>query len=278
MNANSKLIIKIFLINSLIFTLNFSLYSQYEWEPLIPKQYIINNPNNLLIIGDDRSGSTKRIDKLTLNDYKEIFTTIENNGGGFVYIFLIGNPMPESYTPLYVQIKPKSINIDKPAICSKYKIIACLEKVTKINKEINKNNELIINDNRTKINQILSEIDRKIIQYEYGSGKDLTNLDDVIDRINKKLNDITCNNPDINTSIALISDGWNEPKTDGITPLKKVLDLSNKNSKCIFIGWENDAYLKDNYINSKYRWFVSKTEFLQNLQDLILKNYKEDNY
>ncbi len=58
----------------------------------------------LLVIGDDRSGSTGDIRKLEQTDYENLLQIIGEKGGGTVAVLLIGNPMPQSRQPYFLNL------------------------------------------------------------------------------------------------------------------------------------------------------------------------------
>ena len=50
----------------------------------------------MIILGDDRSGSSQSIQKLNKEDYQNIINVINENGNGYFTSTIIGNPAPNS--------------------------------------------------------------------------------------------------------------------------------------------------------------------------------------
>jgi len=232
-------IINVSILGSILYIPKMSI-GQEEWEKLIPNNIFDTIPKQLVIIGNDRSGSNIRIKKLSLEDYGRLFSRLSENGGAYVQILLIGNPKPLSYSPITLLIKCKLHHIIPPPDCKENKILSCLLKVKNINDNIDKYNIRAENHNRRELSAKLSLIKSNIIEYSSLNNYDLTDLDDVLKRINITLLDAK---KDVYSkeSIILITDGWNEPKRNGRKPLEIKIDNSDPNIRFILVGWENET-------------------------------------
>lgn len=187
----------------------------------------------LLIIGDDRSGSTNDIRKLDAKEYKTLISAIAKKGGGTVAVCLIGNPLPQSKEPFILELDPlekitpydpKSTDLtltQKGAIKAKNdKIIAGNKKIlTAIDGKIN--------------NFITGSIAPNIIGYK-PSGQDHTDLDDALRRINTMVNESRFNNYQ-KIIIAIFSDGKNQPQAPVIPITSKII---KGNATVYLVGWE----------------------------------------
>lgn len=187
----------------------------------------------LLIIGDDRSGSTNDIRKLTIDDYKVLGSSINNKGGGTLAVCLIGNPQPQSREPYILTLN----QLENPApFDSKDTHLTLTEKsALKIqNDKIAEENNAKINLNENLINDYISNtIDPKIIHYK-PSGIDHTDLDDAIQRINTLVNEPQYKDYQ-QIIVVLVSDGKNQP---GITEQTIIKELIHPKAMVYLIGWE----------------------------------------
>jgi hypothetical protein len=187
----------------------------------------------LLVIGDDRSGSTSDIRKLTKEDYRMLFETIGSKGGGAVAVCLIGNPSPQKREPYSLSLKTlNNIQYYDP----KDPGLTLTEKgnLKAQNENTRKLNEGKLNAQRNEINSFITkELESNVIKY-IPSGPDDTDLDDAIDRINTLIHEPLYTEFD-KIIIALISDGKNEPHSR-ITPIKS--KLSAPNAELFLVGWE----------------------------------------
>jgi hypothetical protein len=192
-----------------------------------------NHYKTLLIIGDDRSGSTSDIRKLTAEEYQMLFESVAKNGGGAVAVCLIGNPLPQSREPFILPLASLENPIpynpkDTRLTLSQKKVIR------KKNAAIAENNQQKLNQNKTAIGDFLAkEINPKVVEYR-PSGKDYTDINDALRRIN-----ILCNEPQYRDYdkivVALLSDGKNQPRDNRVEPI--VEQLNNTRIQLLLVGW-----------------------------------------
>lgn len=187
----------------------------------------------LLVIGDDRSGSTSDIRKLTEDNYRSLISAVGEKGGGTVAICLIGNPKPQSREPYILELTslenltyydPKDPNLtlsQKGAIKAK-------------NDKIISENQRIVATMSNKIDKFInSYIKPNLIDY-HPSGPDQTDLDDAISRINTIINESHYQSYD-KIIVALLSDGVNQPSA-GIKTISQ--SLKNTMADLYLVGWQ----------------------------------------
>lgn len=217
----------------------------------------------LLVIGDDRSGSTSDIRKLTADDYQTLISAIGQKGGGTVAVCLIGNPTPQSREPYLISLS--SLENIKP-FDPKSQELTLTEKghLKKINEDAARANKVILDKQQTEILDFIENtIKPNIIDYA-PSGKDNTDLNDAISRISTLINEPQYKDYD-KIIVALISDGKNEPaskeKTIGAT-------LSGRTSDIYLVGWETDINC---FTGQPISQMSSKDGFIENIKNLKTK-------
>lgn len=206
--------------------------NQEEQKTQPEKQY----KKTLLVIGDDRSGSTFGIRKLTAEDYKMLLTEISKQGGGTVAVALIGNPEPQSWEPFILKIPELS---DTTWFDTEDRDITMTERtqILNSNKKIIQENENKLISAQNLINQFVDSIIMpKVINYK-PNGPDMTNLDESIKRINILLRTPIFSDYD-KIIIAIFSDGKNQP-------LNKEKPISNTiespDALVYLIGWNENT-------------------------------------
>jgi hypothetical protein len=215
----------------------------------------------LLVIGDDRSGSTSDIRKLTSEDYRLLAETIGTKGGGTIAVCLIGNPHPQSREPFFLSmksldnIKPYNPKDTKLTLTEKTQLKLTNEKITK------SNNEILAGQSDAIRNFLYSSIEPNVINYK-SPGSDHTDLDDAILRINTMVNEPQYKQYD-KIIVALISDGKNQPDKK-IQPIQS--KITNKKAEVYLIGWKSAV---DCFNGLTQYQLSSKDAFIE-----IIKNLK----
>ncbi len=188
---------------------------------------------SLLIIAEDRSGSTSNHRKLTAQDYKKLVTQFQEKSNGQVAIRVIGNPAPSEREFFTLQIEPQKpfLEIPKDALMSKKgKIRKDNEKIVIENKDITAKNK------RAASNFIASKIVQHVLNYKPYKGKDLTNIKNALHHIETKLKEPTFKTYD-KIQILIISDGKHDA-----TKLKESLQFKPTSNVDLFlIGWQDQS-------------------------------------
>ncbi len=201
----------------------------------------------LLVIGDDRSGSTTDIRKLTTGEYKDIFNTISQKGGGTVAVCLIGNPLDQSREPYILQLNPLQNTMPFDPRDTKLTLTE-KSKIKLNNDKIIADNKKALEANTSKIDQFISTIvNPNIINYK-PSGVDRTDLDDALGRINTLIHEPGYQNYD-QITVVLLSDGVNEPSNAKVDIKSRI---SHPNAHVCLVGWQTtvncfDVNKTDNY-------------------------------
>lgn len=215
----------------------------------------------LLVIGDDRSGSTGDIRKLTFEDYQLLAENIGAKGGGALGICLIGNPHPQSREPYVLslahleKLTPYNPRDTKLTLTEKSRIKIFNEKVLKANHDILVSQPEMI---RSFLN---TKITPNILNYK-PTGTDNTDIDDALKRINTLVNEPLYKNFD-RIIVALVCDGKNQP---GKHLVPVTAQLNHPKIELFLIGWDSSA---DCFKNAKYSMLSSKDALIE-----IIKNLK----
>jgi len=187
----------------------------------------------LVVIGDDRSGSTSEIRKFTKEDYIEIISCITKKGGGMVATCLIGNPKPESKEPYIFFAEPLENIILYDPNDHNLTLSERGAMKTKNDKIIASNKLKLIESEQMIKNFIDQTIVPNVLNYQ-SSGKDYTDLDDALTRINTIINGKQYKEFD-EIIVVIASDGVNEP---GIKKSPILSKISNANAQVYLIGWK----------------------------------------
>lgn len=185
--------------------------------------------SSLLIIAEDRSGSTGNIRKMTVDDYSKIFHSFAEKHSGIVAVRVIGNPKPEDNAFYRLEIKPFSpiLPNDEDATLDEKAMI------TSKNKLISKENEALTLANQKAITDFLeSVITPKIIEYR-PSNKDISNIEDALEHIQTLIDEPSVHQYS-EKELIIISDGMHDANK-----LKGKLALNNSEIKTYVIGWKD---------------------------------------
>jgi len=186
----------------------------------------------LLVIGDDRSGSTSDIRKLKEEDYQALFTAVSEKGGGTVAVCLIGNPHSQNKEPylLKLELLQNTVPYDPR---DTHLTLTEKSRVKLKNDKINESNKKALEDNQEKINQYISTVIKNTIIAYKPNGVDHTDLDDAIFRLNTLIHEPGYKDYN-NIVVVMLSDGKNQP-VKAVKPITAI--LSHLGAKVYLVGW-----------------------------------------
>ena len=183
----------------------------------------------LLIIAEDRSGSTTDHRKLTAQDYKKIITQFQEKANGQVAVRVIGNPSPEEREFFTLAITPQKPYIEIPSDAK----MSTKGKLRKDNEKIALENEQIIANNKRSIsNFIASKVNQHVLNYKPYKNRDLTNIKDALHHIETKIKEPTFKSY-YKVQVLIISDG----KHDATKLKEKIQFQPTQNLDLFLIGW-----------------------------------------
>ena len=188
---------------------------------------------SLLIIAEDRSGSTQDHRKLSEENYSKLLRQFTKNKFGQIAIRIIGNPPPAEREFFILRIDPLKKYKPVPPKSAKMSVRAA---VISQNKKIKKENKEIIAKNDHKITNFIKEIIQpKIIQYKPYRNKDITDIKDALEHLQIKTSESLFSSYD-NIDVLLISDGKHDA-----SKLKSPLNFEPKNPVNLYlIGWNEN--------------------------------------
>jgi len=215
----------------------------------------------MIILGDDRSGSSESIQKLNKEDYKTIVDVINQNGNGYFTSTIIGNPAPNSKE--IFRLKVSALKPYKNILTSEHPTLSEQAKQKKYNDKIKAKNEKIKKKNESKLNSFLSKtVQNSIVNYKPYKGKDITNIDLAFGHINKLLKEPNVDDYD-KIMVVLFTDGVNEPRRSGkIEKIKTTLALPD-NAELFLIGWKDTSIFEGLELNE----FEGKEGFFSYIED-----------
>jgi len=215
----------------------------------------------MIILGDDRSGSSQSIQKLNKEDYAAVIDIINQNGNGYFTSTIIGNPAPNT-TEIF-RVKVSALKPYENILTSENPTLTEQSKQKKYNEKIKAKNEKIKAKNKSRIKTFLSKtLESSILGYKPYKGKDITNIDLAFEHINKLLKEPNIDDYD-KIIVALFTDGVNEPKRSGkIEDIKNKLQLSD-NAELYLVGWKDTSIFEGIEINQ----FEGKEGFFSYLED-----------
>ncbi|WP_348713235.1 hypothetical protein [Tenacibaculum sp. 190524A05c] len=215
----------------------------------------------MIVLGDDRSGSSESIQKLNKEDYKAIVDVINQNGSGYFTSTIIGNPAPNSKE--IFRLKVSALKPYKNILTSEHPTLSEQAKQKKYNDKIKAKNEKIKKKNASKLNSFLSKtVETSILGYKPNKGKDITNIDLAFEHINKLLKEPNVEDYD-KVMVVLFTDGVNEPRRSGkIEEIKTKLALPD-NAELFLIGWKNTSIFE----GIEFSEFEGKEGFFSFMED-----------
>ena len=193
----------------------------------------IKQCKSLLIVAEDRSGSTHDHRKLTADDYSKLIHQFVKENYGQVAVRVIGNPAPAEREFFILRIDPLKKYKPVPPISAKMSVRAA---VISDNKKINIENKQIMEENNNKIANFIEEIIKpKIIQYKPYHNKDITDVKDALQHLQIKTSESLFRSYD-NIDVLLISDGKHDA-----SKLQTPVYFEPENPVNLYlIGWEED--------------------------------------
>ena len=211
----------------------------------------------LLIIADDRSGSTAVNRKLSKDNYEAILNKFATYHSGVIAVRVIGNPKNDNleFHRLTIKTKLKSLRkIDKlddalfksqPTLTEKAKY---LKNYNKNYDKINAYNNIINESNKTKMDAFLNKIDDQIIKYKT-AGKDITDINDAFSHIHKIATESSFKSYK-HVYIFILSDGVHDANTNKVKAFPYI-----ENAQIYLVGWKDltvfSSYTKDNNLFEK---------------------------
>jgi len=215
----------------------------------------------MIILGDDRSGSSQSIKKLDKEDYKAVIDIINENGNGYFASTILGNPAPSSKE--IFRLKVSALKPYENILTSDNPTLTEQAKQKKHNEKIKAKNDKIKKKNESRLSTFLSKtLETSILGYKPYKGNDITNIDLAFDHINKLLKEPNIEDYD-KIIVALFTDGVNEPKRNGkIEKIKNMLQLTD-NAELYLVGWKDTSVFSGIDINQ----FEGKEGFFSYLED-----------
>jgi hypothetical protein len=218
----------------------------------------------LLVIGDDRSGSTSDIRKLTADDYRILIEAIGAKGGGSVAVCLIGNPKPQSREPYFLplgtleKVTVYDVKSNALTLTQRGQLKIANDKIIARNQEILRGEAKIITD------FLNSKIMTNVIAYVAPAGRDQTDINDAVGRINTLVHEPQYETYD-KIIVAMLSDGKNEPTGNKVIPIAN--KIQHPLGEFYLIGWETATSC---FVGRKVNNMSSKDAFIE-----IIKNLKK---
>lgn len=228
------------LITTLLFFSLFSCDTKKE-KTLVNKEKTEENQNinhhqikkceALLIIAEDRSGSSHDHRKMIAEDYSAIFKEFNRKFSGQIAVRIIGNPLPEEREFFMLNVLPEknTLPIDESAKMS------IKGKIIKENEKILAENNQILDQNNKNIEAFVKEkITKHILNYKPYQNKDLTNIEDALHHVSLKVNEPTFSDYS-KIFVLIVSDGIHDA-----TKLKKPLSFETQHPIQLFlVGWKD---------------------------------------
>lgn len=215
----------------------------------------------MIVLGDDRSGSSQSIQKLNKEDYTSIINVINENGSGYFTSTILGNPAPNSKEIFRLKVSPLKqyesiLTSDNPTLTEQAKQKKHTEKIKAKNTKIKKKNA-------SRLNKFLSStLQNSILGYTPYKGRDITNIDLAFDHINKLLKEPNVEDYD-KVIVVLFTDGVNEPVKSGkITKIKNMLQLTD-NAELFLVGWKDTSVFE----GIEFSQFEGKEGFFSYMED-----------
>ena len=231
-----------------------------SWKNEINNLKISPINGNILIIGDDKSGSTKNQRQLSAEEYRTIIDEYSKKYSGVIAVRVIGNPASQNLEFFRFKPKPTYIVPDLNTIAKKYNLTLTNRAWAKKEIEkITKKNDSISNSNSKGINQFIINITNSILNYK-PNGKDVTDINDFLDHLNVLINEPQYKGKKID--IILQSDGVHDANKKTVTPLKFEMPV-----RLYLIGWKNKEVFQGDKL--KINYFESKDGLLESLSDIL---------
>lgn len=239
---------------------NISAQEDDSWKKEISNPKLNSVSGNILIIGDDRSGSTKNQRQLSEEEYKSIIENYINKYSGVVAVRVIGNPAAQNLEFFRYKPKPTYIVPDLNSIAKKYNLTLTNRALAKKDIDaLKKKNDSIANLNSKGINQFIVSINNSILNYK-PNGKDLTDINDFLDHLNVLINEPQYKGKKID--IILQSDGVHDANKKPVTTIKFEMPV-----RLFLIGWKNKTIFQGSKLITNY--YESKEGLLESITEIL---------
>ena len=252
---------KHFLLTGLLFLFIFSCVDSPSKAHTVAAEEEIPDCKIMIILGDDRSGSSESIQKLNKEDYESIINVITENGNGYFASTIIGNPAPNSKE--IFRVKVSKLKPYKNILTSDNPTLTEQGKQKKANEKVKLKNDKIKKKNASRVNTFLSKtLQQNILGYKPYKGNDITNINLAFEHINKLLKEPNTDDYD-KIMVVLFTDGVNEPKRSGrIENITNQLALTD-NAELFLVGWKDTSVFDGMDINE----FEGKEGFFSYVED-----------
>lgn len=184
----------------------------------------------LLVIAEDRSGSTADQRKLTEEAYRRVFQAFAQKASGVVAVRVIGNLAPEdrNFYRLTVDAPFDLLPVPEDATLSDKGLIRCQ------NKRIAAMNDSLAAAAQGRIGEFMETVNEKIIGYKPYQGRDATDVVDGLKHINTLVGEDTFSSFS-KVIVLLVSDGVHSSSKE---PLTAVFQPSRP-VELFLIGWKD---------------------------------------
>jgi len=238
---------------------NIDLYTTEKVEDL-PLQ-ADKESSSLLVIADDRSGSTSANRKLTKEEYIEIISSFSKSHSGTVAVRVIGNPVSDNLEFHRILISPFYFLMpEKPDLKNKKMTLTRAEYYKKKREKIKEKNYEISIKNKNSIEEFINTVEESVINYKK-AGKDLTDVNDALKHITEITNEKSFEGVN-KIYVIILSDGIHDATKEKV----KLFESSNSISLHL-IGWKDKSVFSS---LSDVNIYESKEGFL-NALDVIFK-------
>lgn len=224
----------------------------------------------LLIIADDRSGSTAVNRKLSKDNYEAILNKFATYHSGVIAVRVIGNPKNDNleFHRLTIKTKLKSLpkidKLDDALLKSKFTLTK--REMYQINYDkINDYNNIINESNKTKMLAFLNKIDDQIIKYKT-AGKDITDINDAISHIHEIATESSFKSYK-HVYIFILSDGVHDANTNKVKAFPYI-----ENAKIYLVGWKDLTVFSSYTIHNNLIKYESIEAFAPEELKEIFKN------
>lgn len=187
----------------------------------------------LLIVMEDRSGSTSDLRKFTTEKYRRLFETFAEKYCGQIAVRAIGNPKPEEKNFYLVDLDcpepllpvSEDLPLDKRAL------------VVNKNRKITQRNQALGKKNRQRIGDFIqTDVVPHIINYKPHRGRDVTDIRGALEHLAAKLSEAQYGDYD-EVQVLIVSDGVHDADRRKVSPMQ----LKMTRGRLYLIGWEDPA-------------------------------------
>ncbi len=183
----------------------------------------------LMVIMEDRSGSTAENRKLTVDDYRRIAERFADRFSGVIAARVIGNPAPEDRNFFRFEVPAPRPYKEVPEGAT----LSERAKVKQRNQEIAAENRRRREEARARLGEWLQRVEQRIVQYK-PVGRGVTDIRDALIHLDGLIAEPTFRNYD-QVVVVLLSDGVHDADrkpVEGLFRPRRPVILN-------LIGWEN---------------------------------------